>query len=116
MWTCYRICKFFFVGGILSALLGTADHLFSLGIWHGGYPPVQTDANGHQTESTYGQFLLYAGMTMLLALIVGSWLRVRLTRRAERAFALLEAMRIQGIEEGEALNEKAPPTQEADEA
>jgi hypothetical protein len=104
-----KVCALFFVCGLLSMLLGTADQLFDLGLWHGAYPPIQTDANGVQTASTYGEFMLYAGGTTLFALLLGSYLWYRLQRRYEAAVLFMEAVRAQGYEEA---REEAPEDEE----
>lgn len=96
----YRVCQFFFFGGILSALLGLADHLLGLGIWHGAYPPVHAEANGQSSASSFGEFMLTIGITVGVAFLGLMWLGRKLEKRAMEAYFLLEAMREQGVEEG----------------
>jgi hypothetical protein len=84
------LCRFFIWGGILSLLLVTADQILGLGIWHGAYPPVQTDEAGRQTASTYWECMAYIGGAILIG-IVGQWLIfLYLKRRYGDVLAMLE--------------------------
>jgi di/tricarboxylate transporter len=95
-----KVCSFFFVVGILSLILVSADHIFSLGIWHGHYPPTTTNATGESEYSTYGECMLYIGITVVVAGLLGAFLTRRLQRREMEAAMFLEMVRQQGIEEG----------------
>jgi len=94
-----KICAFFFVVGIFSLILVSADHVFGLGIWNGHYPPSTTE-EGVTTYSSYGKCMLYLGITVVVAGALGTFLMGRIRRREVEALILLEAIRQQGIEEG----------------
>jgi hypothetical protein len=85
-----KVCAVFFVSGVGSMILGTADQLFDLGFWHGAYPPVQEAGTPHEHATTYGQFMLYAGITALVSGLLGTFLYNRRIRRQEEALMLLQ--------------------------
>lgn len=95
-----KVFAFFFFGGILSLIIVGADHLFHFGIWNGNYPPVSTNGAGESEYSTFGQCMLYLGITVVVAGLLGTFLMRRLQRREIEAEIFLEMVRQQGLEEG----------------
>lgn len=102
----HRACLLFFGLGVLSLLIASVNELFSLGMFPDGYPAGETNAAGESVGSSYGHFMLVGGIITLVALLLGSYLHYRLSRRYERLAIMMEAMRAQGYQE--ALQEDEP--------
>lgn len=94
-----KVCAFFFIGGLLSLVLVSADHFLSLGIWNGHYPPKTVNGDGIAEYKTYGECILLLGITVVIAGTLGTFLMGRLRPREMEVAVLMEMLRQQGREE-----------------
>lgn len=95
----YRTCQLFYGLGILSLVIATANQVFGWNMFPNGYPAGGTNSHGESVGSSYGHFMVVAGATTLVALLLGYFLQHRLRRRYAEGMLMMEEMRYQGYQE-----------------